>query len=148
MTNIDKTEKIYKTFLTELILTKNYGFNICKSYDRSKECDICMESLYNGLILNMQCPHIFHYKCIMECIVTYEIYNCPVCGEKYNFLGDNINKMNNALVLFQENIDTSDTDDKLSIIDVMTFDSKSDSSSSIDNHNYDNFDNFDQWRHT
>lgn len=52
--------------------------NIIKKYGKDNICSICLEDINAGNIHISKCNHIFHYKCIKECI-NRNIVECPNC---------------------------------------------------------------------
>ena len=87
----DLNEDIFRIFLTEIVLVKNYGFKVIPKFEEDKECPICADELKGKPVLIPPCGCEFDYTCLMECIVTHKMQSCPMCKiddpeSKYEFM--------------------------------------------------------------
>jgi hypothetical protein len=73
-------ESIFRTFLTEVVLRKNYGFKVIDVFDEEEDCSVCSDSMEDDPVLIPPCGHKFHHNCLMECIVEYNMKSCPSCS--------------------------------------------------------------------
>ena len=64
---------IFRTFLAEVVLRKNYGFTVIDNYTDNDDCIICSDTLNDTAVMNLPCSHYFHYECVMEAIVGYKM---------------------------------------------------------------------------
>lgn len=74
--------------------------NICKKILGNK-CAICLEEYkFNDKLVFTSCFHVFHKKCLNDCI-NNGTYNCPKCRFKF----DNVGFMNIEMNLTITDID-------------------------------------------
>ena len=102
--NYTKINNKYNTYFIEFLFFSfifgSMGYNIyticCKNYkkyksskrlneillsnDSDNECSICLDKfLKKEKIIQLDCNHIFHKKCIMEWFSKNENNSCPLC---------------------------------------------------------------------
>ncbi len=73
-------EGVFRTFLAEVVLRKNYGFKVIDVFEEEEDCPICSDTLKDETIMMPPCGDKFHHTCLMECIVEYSMKSCPSCS--------------------------------------------------------------------
>jgi hypothetical protein len=75
-------ESLFKFILVEVVLRKNYGFQVIDKFNDNVTCPICTDTMKDTVVLCPPCDktHIFHYQCLMECIIEHDMLVCPSCS--------------------------------------------------------------------
>lgn len=76
-------DNLEKYILTETILKLNHGWKDYPSYEFDEICAICLGSMKENYILELECNHKYHYDCILMSVIGYYKYNCPDCNKQF-----------------------------------------------------------------
>ena len=81
----NSNKEIEKYFILEYVLHKYYGIKSHTSSSINTSCEICLDNLKDGVVMELPCGHSYHYLCIYANLIEYKRYSCPSCNYKLVF---------------------------------------------------------------